>query len=1065
MPLEIQSENSIDSLTINQLLHLSNGDAWESGCDASLTSDSTDITVDITSGEIRLGGTTVSVNAQQVSLQAGDLDDPRKDLIAVDTAGSCVVLPGTPEPALPDGTTDEDAYQPSVEELDGEAGNYLALWEVWVPAEADASTDLDDPEIQYLKDRRLGSPAGDAESVRDVVAGFITAGADITTSHNDKDETFTIDFDGVDEFPTDTTVTFSTENVSEGLVSRPLAWDAGKRTLYCSPNGTADAAGTQSDPLTLQGAIDSLPFFLSDEVVIDLFTVPNSNGNLPAVYNNGSNTYRPPVMTGLSTLADVTFLGNPSAPADVVVENGINWACYGKGDSFLDGIQFNASVQLNGFATARDCNIYQKGNYGTAGICVGIKKGTIKLKGCNIGEGNVATAINVTDSANVGLVSSNITASSGSHPLSGGPGTKFTAISGTSATSANGVDSPKGVGNMTNAELKGVVDGQGTELIENNGRRLVHQGSAKEIYEPRRRGPPNTVYLSNYESADPSGATTSDTGLDFAIADCNPGDTLVIDDGTYLLDSTHVINKPLTIRGENATLTRTVNSTDINEDGAIVFRGGGVQASSALSADVSQGTNDIPVTDASLFSVDDYVYLFDNGSVNVNTANAMTFGRVTSVDTTNNIVTMSTTAREDFTTANNATLYQVDLLESPRIENLRCEGDDSAQTSSWFKFDWCADSVYEDVHVNGFIFNALGVYHCWRHTTDRCTIEKPYLNGSSEGEAFQHHKSQDLTLIAPKVAGGGASTTPVRRGIDFHKSSHDAVVINPQIEQFTLAGVSTHQGPVKNIEVVGGYIGQEDFGNASASGGCVVTDSGGAITLSGTELLCGRRGLVVEAGGRIDATDVTLIPRNGATETGVYIEAGSADIEGRIDDPSGQMVNAVEVRATGAVTGVALDLDIVSGGGDPVYIHSAGANVSDVTLAGRLESTGTGDAVTIEAGATGEVVSNVTLDEFDIVGGHAGRGVVTAGAGTVEFVSVSRSRIDTSSGNVAAVIATNASYDALTNLRVQNCDCTAGTATAVQMNEPDASYVWVTNNRGTVTIDANATNVVQSGNQ
>ncbi|MFC6823808.1 hypothetical protein [Halopelagius fulvigenes] len=285
-------------------------------------------------------------------------------------------------------------------------------------------------------------------------------------------------------FESETPVTFITEDVPNAAVTRPLMWDGEARTIYCSPNGTADGAGTQADPMTLQGVVESLPHFYSAPVTIDLYTVPNANRALPAVYNNGLNTYRPPIMAGTTTTADVEFLGNPADPSQVVMENGLNWAAYGKGDSLVNGIQFNASVQLNGFVTLMDSTVYQKGTYGTSGICLGTKKGVIKVKGSVIGEGNVGTAINVTDMANIGIAGGSVVARSGSHPLSGGPGTKFTAVSGCSMTSANGVDpgAEKGVGNMRDTELAGTIHGQGVEIIDNGGRRAIHQGSTREIY-------------------------------------------------------------------------------------------------------------------------------------------------------------------------------------------------------------------------------------------------------------------------------------------------------------------------------------------------------------------------------------------------------------------------------------------------------------------------------------------------------------------------------------------------------------------------------------------------------
>lgn len=216
-----------------------------------------------------------------------------------------------------------------------------------------------------------------------------------------------VDADAIDGNPL---IRLPTEWTKRGSVDRRLYGPIRDTTWYASPNGSIDAEGTQADPLSFEGVCQKLPRFIHGALTVDLHTVPSNNGNLPAVYDNGRNSYRPPVGYGATTYGEIKFVGNQTTPSEVQFTPAVNWAWYGKGDhgSFF-GVQFNNSMQMNGFGRLKNCNIYQRGNNGTAGQAFGTKNGIILFDGCDIGEGNVVSPLKTVHNANIAIESTTIT--------------------------------------------------------------------------------------------------------------------------------------------------------------------------------------------------------------------------------------------------------------------------------------------------------------------------------------------------------------------------------------------------------------------------------------------------------------------------------------------------------------------------------------------------------------------------------------------------------------------------------------------------------------------------------
>jgi len=195
-------------------------------------------------------------------------------------------------------------------------------------------------------------------------------------------------YDGTAEFQ------HGAENASLGIVDRPLLGSAGTKTIYVAPDsgaGSTNGDGSQSNPYNLETALEELPMHPSGEIVVDLYTVPNNNGNIPARYAGAWISFRPPVMVGHVASSGIYFRGNTAAPSDVQLDKVFNWGgWYGKGEQgIIEGIQFNETTQLQGEVLIRDCNLYNRENERPDNAaCVATKSGSVRIRSCTIGEGN-----------------------------------------------------------------------------------------------------------------------------------------------------------------------------------------------------------------------------------------------------------------------------------------------------------------------------------------------------------------------------------------------------------------------------------------------------------------------------------------------------------------------------------------------------------------------------------------------------------------------------------------------------------------------------------------------------
>lgn len=151
MTLRIRNFEGIQALDIVQLIKSREGTGWDNGVEPSLDDSASDIEIEVTSGEVKISDTSISVTNQSVTIPDGHSDWPRKDLIYVDSDGSLLIEEGTAREAQPEGQEGAGAYQPEVDDMSDIDG--VAIAELWVPRNATSPDDID--ESNHLRDRRV----------------------------------------------------------------------------------------------------------------------------------------------------------------------------------------------------------------------------------------------------------------------------------------------------------------------------------------------------------------------------------------------------------------------------------------------------------------------------------------------------------------------------------------------------------------------------------------------------------------------------------------------------------------------------------------------------------------------------------------------------------------------------------------------------------------------------------------------------------------------------------------------------------------------------------------------
>lgn len=169
------------------------------GVGVTLGGSTSSIELDVEPGTILHDDDIVSVSAQTVTLQQGDPQNPRKDVVWIDYEGSARVRAGVPAAPDPPGEKREDTWQPAPPP--GTALDGVPLAEVWVPAGATETGDLQEADVvdrridavnKSGRIRELASDPADSNLVKSQLWRNITAN-ELRAYFSDTDEVRSID--------------------------------------------------------------------------------------------------------------------------------------------------------------------------------------------------------------------------------------------------------------------------------------------------------------------------------------------------------------------------------------------------------------------------------------------------------------------------------------------------------------------------------------------------------------------------------------------------------------------------------------------------------------------------------------------------------------------------------------------------------------------------------------------------------------------------------------------------------------------------------------------------------
>lgn len=556
--------------------------------------------------------------------------------------------------------------------------------------------------------------------------------------------------------------------------------------------------------------------------------------------------------------------------------------------------------------------------------------------------------------------------------------------------------------------------------------------------------PGRTIYMSDYvAAADRDGSTAVDSQFDAAIADAEPHDTIVFDNGTYQLSSQHAITKTLTIDGRDSTIRCTNTS---NNNPHIAFQGGGTQSSTTTSAATSKADRVIGLNDESIFSAGDRFLII--ASAYSSTVNAQFhMDVVESVDSTNSEVTLKGGLSHGF--ASGVDVYHIGLLDSPTIRNIQTTGGGNRH----LQFRWCETPTYDNVSVSNYLEVSLYSLDCWKPRYYNVEATDPKGLASGEGEPIALYRCQDGYIESPRV-------NDCRRGIDFAWGSHQHTVVDPIIRGVSLNGISTHGNDIAGtITITGGEILCDPNGQSGA--GITMSDSS-TFFVDGTRIVARENGMICS--GESFIHNVKIEPSEsagGAQIAGINVKHGDVRIRDCfIDDPNGDYDFPIWVDGAGtSMSNITIDAEIKNPGGNHVYLDARDGPLDDITVTGILRGlSGTASqGLYIRADGT-SVIDGVNVC---IKGkGFSNQCVRILSGGTEQITNVNIHDSDFDTGKAAVYTDGSGSFG---SIRVTDCNCDTG-STSLSFNET-VNKLFVVNNDVSGSIDSTgATNSTVTGN-
>ncbi|MFC4356940.1 hypothetical protein ACFO0N_03140 [Halobium salinum] len=550
------------------------------------------------------------------------------------------------------------------------------------------------------------------------------------------------------------------------------------------------------------------------------------------------------------------------------------------------------------------------------------------------------------------------------------------------------------------------------------------------------------------------GVTDDDEAFEIAYNRARDGDTILFrgESGSepreYELAETHTISKSLTLRSANAELVRTSSVPSP----AVFFRGGGLRGSPvAVTRTVAPGESRVSVADTGPFAVGDTVHLRNRENHTYAGQYALQFAAVVAVD--GDELVLDCNAVFEFPTGE-AYVQPVDLLDGPTVENLTMRGPSDDGVYDMFKMQWVRGGTFRGTRVDRY--TRLGFYFldCWDCTWDGVEATNAVRFGGGEGEPVKAVQSFGVTARDVTVRN-------CRRGIDIGHGTSKVHVENPRIERARVVGVGHHENgsgaPTRKLHgaettVVGGSI--------HAEGTCILHQDG-EMTVTGTDLLAGNKGLGVEHG-EFTARDVTIRSLAGQgggravtlmTYAGAETDFENVHVSGTVRDPTDEFVDDGTVLVAAVDGGpdmrnLHLDLDIDQSAGRFYKLEVNGNLLDGLTVAGRCRSRKSNTAVAFWLPSQAGEIRNMTwtADLLD----HGGNGLSFYGPSLVENLRVAGARID--AGTTWAVLF-GGGLGTLRNVWITDCHVTSEADTPVEVHCGDGPLWLVDNNLAGYVLD------------
>lgn len=617
-------------------------------------------------------------------------------------------------------------------------------------------------------------------------------------------------------------------------------------------------------------------------------------------------------------------------------------------------------------------------------------------------------------------------------------GINGTLTNGSSLTDITGGNIFINSGELTASNMRTDVFDDGTEVVSNTtsldfGSNLVVTDPGDGSAQIDTEGTKTTLYMSNYGT--PNDGSTDDSAFDSAVSDANPGDTIVFDGGTYILNTSHTINKTLTISATQNSHVSCTNTTNNNPH--IHFQGGGIQNNTTTDAAASQGDRTISVTDTSIFSAGDRV-LFMESQHSAQVDTKIQFDIIESVDSTNGNINLSGNLYREF--ASGSYVYQVNLLDSPRLKNIETSGGGYRH----FQFQWCEEPRFEDVSVSEYLEVSLYALECWKPIYQDVQATDPEGLASGEGEPIALYRTTDGYIEAPRVY-------DCRRGIDFAWGAHTHTIVDPVIRGVSLNGISVHQDNQSgSILITGGEIACDPNGQ---SGNGITGSSTAKIYIDGIRIVARENGVICN--GQTHMTNVTVTPVEGITSpqlTGFNIKYGDTTIrDSYIDDPDGLFDFPVWVDGSGSsnTKHIVIDVECTHRGSNHVYLDARSGGIQHIRIRGFYRNLGgTSDRCVFIRADQSSTVDNVDISIQATQFPNQGIRLLSGGTDQVSNIRIHDSFFDT---GAAAVFSDGTG--SFGPIQVNNNTLNTG-STSLSFNESGVGKLIIVNNVLNGTIDS-----------